>query len=128
MATPAWRLAAGDTSQGLSEEQAAAVALVRQTFAAHPAGGEWPADDETTLLFVNDIASATRVASEEGLEPGNTFNSLVNGYSGANSVSSEEATAAVTGLLLGVAELFEGETAGIYATEMLEAAVENSRE
>lgn len=128
LAAPAWRPAAGDASQGLSEEQKAAVDLVRQTFAAHPAGGEWPEDDETTLLFVNDIASATQVASEQGLEPAATFASLVDGYSGANGVSSDEATAAITGLLLGVADLFQGETAGLYASEMLQAAVADAGE
>lgn len=128
LATPVWRLAAGDTSRGLGEEEAAAVELVRQTFAAHPAGGEWPEDDETTLLFVNEIASAARVASQQGLEPASTFTSLVNGYSGANGVSTGEATAAITGLVLGVAELFEGEPAGIFASEMLEAAAQGSGE
>lgn len=126
LATPQWRLASGDAFRGLTEDEEAAVGVVRSTYAAHPAGGEWPEDDETTLLFVNEIAAATRVASQEGFVPAETFNSLVNGYAGANGVDSEEATAAITGLLLGVAELFEGETAGNYATEMLEAVIQGA--
>ncbi|MGD2043060.1 MAG: hypothetical protein PVJ28_05360, partial [Acidimicrobiia bacterium] len=125
LATPVWRLASGDAFRGLTDDQEAAVGVVRSAYAAHPGGGEWPADDETTLLFVNEIAAATRVASQQELVPAETFNSLVNGYAGANGVGSEEATAAITGLLLGVTELFEGETAGDYASEMLEAVIDS---
>jgi hypothetical protein len=121
LATPVWRPAA---DEGSTERQQTAVEIVRQTVAAHPAGGEWPESDETTLLFINDIASAARVASDTGLDPLETFSNLVAGYSGANGVTQEEATAAMTGLLLGVVELFEGETAATYSTQMLTAATE----
>ncbi len=124
LTTPVWRLAAENAGEESTERQKAAIEIVRQTVAAHPAGGEWPESDETTLLFINDIASAARVASDTGLDPLETFSNLVAGYSGANGVSQEEATAAMTGLLLGVVELFEGETAATYSTEMLTAATE----
>lgn len=125
LSTPVWRLAAGDVSEGLSSEQGAAVEIVRETYAAHPAGGQWPESDETTLLFVEEMASASRAASDADIDPLTGFNNLVTGYAGANAVSQDESTAAITGLLLGVVTLVgEEDPAGAYATAMLEAGVE----
>lgn len=123
LSTPVWRLSGGDVSGGLTEAQKQAVETVRRAVAAHPAGTEWPESDETTLLFISEIGSAANLAAASEFDPQDTFDSLVSGYAGANAVGEEEATAAITGLLLGVVELFGEDAAGSYAAEMLEAAV-----
>ncbi len=122
---PLWRASTGRLSDSLTDDEIRAVDVVRQAYAAHPAGGTWPESEEITLLFVNEMASAAALASDQQIEPFAGFESLVNGYAGANQVSQDTAVAAISGLLLGVVELFGDDSdSGSYAVAMLEAAVE----